>query len=127
MAIWTYRCYEDGKGTSNLWQRWYDATPGFQGKHDAVFGIIEQQPVWDDPGYTKVIGGVVVEVRMRGSPKWRVWGYYGEARREFVVTQVAWHKDKKYGPDKDPIATTKVRKKQVEQGMANAPVCRRPS
>lgn len=126
MVLWTYRCYDDGKGPPNLWQRWYDEHPKFQGTHDTIFRMIEQQPAWTNEIYTKSFNGVV-EVRLNGSPKWRVWGYYGKAQREFVVTVVAWHKDKKYGPDKNPVSTTLIRKQEVEGGSADAPVCKRPS
>lgn len=124
MALWTFKCYVDGT-QPNLWQAWYDAHPEVQGSHDSIFGIIEQQPQWTNDKYTKKLSNGVIEVRLNGSPKWRIFGHYGDGRREFVVTAIGWHKGKQYKPQ-GVVGLAAIRRGEIESGTANAAACRRP-
>lgn len=126
MAVWTFRCYDDGEGPPNLWQRWYDAHPEVQGKHDAILRIIEQQPTWTNEHYTDNMPGDIVEIRIKGRVQWRIFGHYGQQRQEFVVTAIGWHKGKQYNP-KRVVAQAATLKLEIEAGRANAPPCQRPS
>ena len=126
MAIWTFRCYDDGQGPPNLWERWYNAHPEIQGTHDAKLRILEQQPIWNDPHYTDNMPGDVVEIRIKGRVQWRIFGHYGQKRYEFVVTAIGWHKGRQYNP-RGVVATAGLLKLKIESGKSNAPICKRPS
>ena len=125
MVLWTFRCYDDG-GVPNLWQRWYTAEPDYNGTHDSVFRILETQLQWTNTIYTVVLPGGILEVRLSGARQWRVLGYYGSARREFVVTAIGYHKGKVYTP-KDLLKQAVSRRVELENGTRNAPICERPS
>lgn len=128
MAVWTFRCYDDGHEPPNLWQRWYDDHPEVHGKHDAILRIIENQPVWNNEHYTDNMPGDVVEIRVPTKQlQWRIFGHYHNAgRQQFVVTTIGWHKGKQYKP-RGVVGTAALRKIEVESGAANAPICQRPS
>src|SRR5215510_3229512 len=97
--MWTYRCYNDGS-LPNIWKSWYDNTPDVQGSHDSVFDALEQIRNWKPP-YTKILNHkreAIVEVRLSGAVEWRVFGYYGPTRMEFIVLGVGHHKQRVYYP-----------------------------
>lgn len=124
MALWTYRCYDDG-GAPNLWTRWYDQHPEMQGSHDSVFRMLEAQPQWNNTVYTKTLPGKVIEVRLSGPIQWRVMGHYGNAQREFVVTDIGYHKGARDTP-KGLKGNAALHRKLIKAGAANAHVCNRP-
>lgn len=123
--MWTYRCYDDGK-KPNLWQRWYDANPDYQGRHDAVFDTLESLPYWKEP-YSKYLNNDerIIEVRLTGKVKHRILGFYGTKKQEFIVVATCNHKGKVYDPPDAPARAVK-RKKEIERGERNAIVCTRP-
>lgn len=126
MALWSFRCYDDG-GDPNLWQRWYDQHPEAQGRHDAVLRIIENQPVWNNEDYTDNMPGDVVEIRVTGKVQWRVFGHYSKGERHvFVVNETGWHKGKQYKP-RSVVKSSELRRIELEEGEANAVLCKRPS
>jgi len=125
--MWSYRCYDDGQ-TTNLWQRWYDATPAAQGSHTSVFDILEQRVVWKDP-WTKIFDkpNAILEVRLSGADnvEWRILGFYGSIRQEFVVVAVCNHKGRVYDPPSIRKTAIK-RKKEILQTPVKAISCVRP-
>lgn len=121
--MWTYRCYDDGK-QPNLWRRWYDSNPDYQGTHDSIFDILEQQQQWKMP-WTRPLGDGLIEVRLHGKVQYRILGYYGDARKEFIVVGTCSHKGNVYTP-KDAIKVAKKAMNDIKGGRANAIQCSRP-
>jgi|SRR3982751_1801221 hypothetical protein len=127
ISMWTYRCYDDGEAT-NLWRRWYDDHPDFRGSHDAIFRILEQRPQWGPP-HTKFFNKKerIIEVRLTGSPKHRILGFYPRnVRMGFTVLATCSHKQKVYVPPDIRKIVVK-RMKEVLANAAKAPPCDRPS
>ncbi|GEC14649.1 hypothetical protein [Nitrobacter winogradskyi] len=126
--MWTYRCYDDG-GSLNLWQRWYDATTTAQGSHSSVFDNLEGRDVWKKP-YSDILDkkNKIIEIRLTDAAKieWRVLGFYGTARREFIVVAICNHKQKVYDPA-DVKKTAVKRKKEIEANPKKALACVRPT
>lgn len=125
MVLWTYKCYDDG-GELNLWQRWYIQNPTYQGSHDGIFDIIEQQTAWTNTIYTKPLGNDLIEVRLSGPRQWRIFGFYGSKRREFVIVATGFHKDQVYEP-KDIKKTAVKIIKAIKSGNMEAKDCERPN
>lgn len=123
MVIWTYRCYDDGN-KPNLWQRWYDSNPNYQGKHDSVFRIIEHHDQWREP-YTKILKDGLVEVRITGDVQWRIFGFFSKTRREFIVVSTGYHKGQIYDP-RNIIKKSIVIKNDIKSGIKKAISCGRP-
>ena len=124
--MWTYRCYDDGS-SPNLWSNWYYNTPDVMGSHDSVFSALEQMTNWRPP-YTKIISHkreAIVEVRLSGAVEWRVFGFYGPTRMEFVALGVGYHKQRVYYPA-DILNTVVRRKKETELDITRAISCARP-
>lgn len=125
--MWTYRCYDDG-GSVNLWQRWYNETVAAQGSHTVVFDQLEQRLDWRKP-WTDILDkkNKIIEVRLSDAAniEWRILGFYGEARQEFIVLLVCNHKQRVYDP-KDAKKTAVKRKKIIEADQQKAPSCDRP-
>lgn len=125
--MWSYRCYDDGQATT-LWQRWYDATPAAQGSHTSVFDILEQQVQWRPP-WTKLVGKkkAIVEVRLSGADRieWRVLGFYGSQRQEFVIVAICNHKGRVYDPP-DILDTAIKRRNEILKDPTKAISCVRP-
>jgi transcriptional regulator with XRE-family HTH domain len=90
--MWTYRCYDDGR-KPNLWQRWYDSSPDFQGSHDSIFEMLESRVNWGPP-HAKFLDSEnrIIEVRLTGKVKHRILGFYGDTRGEFIVLGTCFHK-----------------------------------
>jgi hypothetical protein len=124
MANWTYRCYVDGK-SPNLWRRWYDAHPDCQGSHDAVFRILDTLVSWREPQAKKLSTGVI-EVRLTGTLEWRIFGFYGERQKEFVVVSVASKKGVVYTPKK-ALKNAKALMKLCRSNPGKAISCECPS
>lgn len=125
MGLWSYRCYDDGR-TPQLWQRWYDENPEFRGTHDAVFDQIEQMTLWEEPHVKLLLKTErIFEVRLNGKVRHRILGFYGEARREFVIVATCYHKQSNYYPPGIRDTAAK-RKKQIEAQTREAPSCVRP-
>lgn len=123
--MWTYRCYDDGKGDCP-WRRWYDANPAYQGSHDAIFDLIETQEVWNYPAVDILDkNNRIIEVRLRGKVKHRILGFYSGRSCEFVIVGFCYHKQQVYHP-KDIKNTAVKRKKAIEQDPTNARPCQRP-
>jgi hypothetical protein len=125
--MWKYRCYDDGDGSVDLWKRWYDATLDVQGSHDSVFDGLETMVTWREP-WTKFFDkeARIIEVRLSGDVEWRVFGFYGGARQEFVVLGLGYHKGKVYTPR--GIKTTLInRKREIEVDPRKAVPCARPT
>lgn len=125
MVLWSFKCYVDGQDP-NLWQRWYDDNIEYQGTHDAIFEIIEQQTAWTNTTYTKTLGDDLIEVRLNGPVKWRIFGFFGEKRREFVVVATGNHKQNVYVP-KDVKKTAVKIIKAIKAGTGKTKDCERPS
>ncbi len=125
--MWAYRCYDDGEAT-NLWQRWYDATPPAQGSHTRVFEVLEQLDQWKAP-YAKVLdkNNDIIEIRLSGSNRieYRVLGFYGTTRREFIVVATCSKKQNVYSP-KGILKTAIKRKKEILADPRKASSCVRP-
>lgn len=109
-----------------MWQRWFDGTPDAQGSHTAIFDGLEQRLQWQEP-WSKVLdkNNKIIEVRITGPIQWRVLGFYGDKRNEFVVVAVCNHKGKIYSPP-DIKKTAVKRKKEIEKDPGKAPSCVRP-
>jgi len=124
--MWTYRCYNDG-GQPNLWQRWYDLHPDYQGSHDAIFGMLETRLNWGPPHADFLDkDNRIVEVRLTGKVKYRILGFYSEtARKEFVVLGTCNHKQNVYDPPgiKETVVT---RKSEIQRDQGKAIACVRP-
>ena len=103
-----------------------DTTPAYQGTHDSVFGMLEQQNQWTRTVWTKRFEDGIVEVRLNGKVKWRVLGYYGDVQREFVVVLICNHKGKVYVP-KGALRTAAARMNAIKAGREKAVSCVRPS
>ena len=73
--MWTYRCY-DNERPINLWQKWYDDNPDFQGSHDAIFRLLEQRETWGGLTCVDFLDKKerVIEVRLTGKVKHRILG-----------------------------------------------------
>lgn len=125
MVLWTYKCYDDGH-MPNLWQRWYGENTAYQGTHDGVFDIIEQQEAWINPYYTKALGSDLVEVRLSGTVQWRIFGFYGAKRRQFVVVTTGNHKENVYDP-RDVKKTAIKIINAIKSGTKEAKDCERPT
>ena len=125
MELYTYQCYDDGCQV-NLWQRWYNENADFQGTHDSIFGILEQQQQWAKP-HTKMIknGGGLIEVCLNGQIQWRIFGYWGSSRRrQFIVVAVGNHKQKVYSP-KGILKTAQKRMNDIKSGKKGTVDCER--
>ena len=123
MAYWTFKCYDDGKPT-NLWQRWYDENVAAQGAHDATLDILLQQEVWR--GINTKAFDEIVEIKFKGAGiQHRIFGFYGSARQQFIITGTGYHKDKVYYP-KEILKTCVKRRREVERDPEKAKVCTRP-
>jgi hypothetical protein len=124
--MWTYCCYDDGK-EPDLWRRWYDDNPDFQGTHDSIFEMLEDRVNWG-PKQVEYLDAEnrILEVRLNGKVKHRILGCYGwDVRQEFIVLGTCYHKQKVYHPH--GIKDTVVRRKQeVERDLGRAPICVRP-
>ena len=125
MVLWKFKCYDDGQ-SPNLWQRWYKSNIDYQGSHDAIFEIIEQQQSWTNPYYTKAMGDDLIEVRLNGAVQWRIFGFYGDKRREFVVVAIGYHKQNVYYP-KAIKETAKKIIGAIKSGIKKANDCERPN
>lgn len=123
--MWTYRCYNDSSAP-NLWRNWYDNNPDYQGSHDSVFGMLEQQDQWREP-HAKILdkNNGIIEVRLTGIVRHRVLGFYGSVRREFIVVATCHHKGEVYTP-KNIRKTAAERRKRIEADIGEAPSCERP-
>jgi hypothetical protein len=123
--MWTYRCFDDGR-QPNLWQRWYEENPGFQGSHDSVFEMLESRQVWGRPHADFLDKeNRIVEVRLTGNPKHRILGFYGEMRGEFIILGTCIHKQRVYTPH--GIRETVVdRKIEIQNNQGRAIGCVRP-
>jgi hypothetical protein len=123
--MWKYRYYDDG-GQPNLWQRWYDLNPDFQGSHDSIFEMLESRLNWGPP-HTEFLDreNRIVEVRLTGKVKHRILGFYGETRGEFVVVGTCIHKQDVYTPHgiRDTVVD---RKNEIEKNQGKAIACVRP-
>ena len=123
--MWKYRCYDDG-GQPNLWQRWYDANPGFQGSHDLIFEMLESRLKWGPP-HTEFLDtdNRIVEVRLTGKVKHRILGFYGDTRGEFIVLGTCIHKQHIYTPHgiRDTVVD---RKNEIQKNRGRAISCVRP-
>ena len=124
MALWTYKCYVDGS-QPNLWRRWYDAHPEVRGKHDSVFGMLEQQVFWVKP-HVKMLKNHdgLLEVILNGRVQWRIFGFQG-AGKEFVVVGTGNHKANVYDP-KGILTTARGIMKDIKAGSKGAISCERP-
>jgi hypothetical protein len=123
--MWTYRCYDDG-GTPNLWQRWYDSNPDFQGSHDSIFEMLEGRVNWGPP-HTEFLDteNRIIEIRLTGKVKHRILGFYGDTRSEFIVLGTCFHKQKVYSPA--GIRQTVIdRKNEIKRNQGRAITCARP-
>jgi hypothetical protein len=124
--MWKYRCYDDGR-QPNLWQRWYDSNPNFQGSHDAVFEILESRMNWGPPHADYLDkGNRIVEIRLTGKVKHRILGFYGNARGEFIVLAACFHKQSVYTPH-NIKETVIARKIEIQKNPRKAIACDRPS
>jgi hypothetical protein len=123
--MWTYRCYNDG-GEPNLWQRWYEANPDYQGTHDSIFEMLESRVNWGPP-HAEFLDteNRIIEVRLTGKVKYRILGFYGEVRGEFVVLGTCFHKQNVYTPPsiRDTVV---VRKNEIQSNQGRAVACVRP-
>jgi Phage derived protein Gp49-like (DUF891) len=126
MEIYTYGCY-DNADDINLWHRWYRDNPNYQGTHDSIFGILEQQPFWAPP-HTKSLknGNGLIEICLNGNVQWRIFGFWGTVRKQFIVVAIGYHKGRVYFP-KDVIKTAKKRMKQIQADNRGAKNCERPT
>lgn len=123
--MWTYRCYDDGR-QPNLWQRWYDANPDFQGTHDAIFETLESRLNWGPPHADYLDSNYrIVEVRLTGKVKHRILGFYGNVRGEFVVLGTCFHKQNVYHPPGIKV-TVIDRKNEIQNNQGKAIACVRP-
>lgn len=129
MANWTYRCYDDGK-EPNLWQRWYESRPLVQGAHDNAFETLESEPIWKGGHIRKLVNANGVhEVKFKGNDKreWRVFGFFdNRIRQQFIVVEIGYHKKQNYTP-RGVIKKAINRKKEIENGDAEAIRCERPA
>jgi hypothetical protein len=125
MAMWVYRCYNDGN-SPHLWKGWYDGHAAYRGTHDAIFDILEQQVAWKEP-WAKFFDkpNRIIEVRLTGDVKYRILGFYGQARMEFIVLGICSHKQRVYDPP-DIRKTAVRRKSEIEKNPAKALRCVRP-
>ena len=125
--MWTYKCYVTND-SPNLWAKWYEQNPSEQGRHDAVFEALEQIAPWREP-YAKALKGShlagIIEVRLRGTRQWRIFGFYGEQRQEFILVAIGYHKGSVYSP-KDALETAKRRMEEIRRDGSNAKECNRP-
>jgi hypothetical protein len=96
--MWKYRCYNDGRHP-NLWRRWYDSNPKFQGSHDSIFEMLESRQNWGPP-HAEFLDkeNRIVEVRLTGKVKHRILGFYSDVRGEFIVLGPCIHKQGVYTP-----------------------------
>lgn len=125
MDLYTYRCYVEGQ-EPNLWQRWYSQNPAFQGTHDSIFEILEQQDQWGQP-YTKKLKNCdgLIEVCLNGNIQWRIFGFWGSKRKEFIVVAVGNHKQNVYTP-RNILKTAKSIMNKIRAGNLGAKTCERP-
>jgi hypothetical protein len=126
IAMWVYRCYVDGQ-QPNLWRRWYDAHPDYQGSHDSIFNALEQRLEWKEP-WTKFFDkkNRILEVRLNGNVKYRILGYCSSSvRMEFIVIAICSHKQQVYDPP-DIRKTAVKRKAEIESDPERAVTCVRP-
>jgi hypothetical protein len=123
--MWTYRCYDDG-GAPNLWQRWYDSSPDFQGSHDSIFEMLESRVNWGPP-HTEFLDteNRIIEVRLTGKVKHRILGFYGDTHGEFIVLGTCFHKQSVYSPP-DIKQTVIDRKNEIQRNQGRAIACARP-
>jgi hypothetical protein len=123
--MWKYRCYDDGR-RPNLWQRWYDSSPDFQGSHDSIFEMLESRNTWGPPHADFLDKeNRIVEVRLTGKVKHRILGFYGEARGEFIVLGTCAHKQTVYTP-RNIRETVVSRKTEIQKNPGRAHACVRP-
>lgn len=126
MEDWTYRCYVDGN-EPNLWHRWYKDTPVAQGKHDAVFDILEQRTPaeWRRPLIGKIAGAdKILEIVLKMNPQYRIFGYFSK-QYEFTVVHIGSHKGTVYTP-KNVIESANKRRKNILSGIEESKPCVRP-
>ena len=127
---WTYQCYVTSD-VPNLWEAWYDAHPRAQGRHDAAFDILDELDAWNEArGIVDKLEGKdkdgIIEVRFKvDNVQWRIFGFYGKARREFIVVHVGNHKGNTYTPKK-VLDTAASRMKEVNADASRAKKCDRP-
>lgn len=68
----------------------------------------------------------ILEVRLTNNVQHRIFGCYGKGEKQiFVVLGMGVHKGQVYSP-KSILDTVGKRKKEVENGKAEAPFCIRP-
>ncbi|MER9248921.1 hypothetical protein [Mesorhizobium sp. M0590] len=76
--------------------------------------------------YSKVLEDGLVEVRLNGLVKWRIFGFFDRTvRREFVVVAIGNHKQNVYTP-KGVLSSAYYLKKEIEAGREKADRCERP-
>src|SRR5690348_8991488 len=116
--MWTFFCYDNGDEV-NLWQAWYDgASAAVQAAHDYALDFLEvrENHEWHNtPHFGELVPNKgIYEIRIPGSVKWRVAGYFTPGR-QFTVVLVCNHKQQVYSP-RDAKKTCVKRKNGIESG-----------
>jgi len=71
------------------------------------------------------LGKDLIEVRLSGRVMWRILGFYGSERRQFVVVGACNHKGKVYEP-KEALNTARRMIKEIKAGKKVTVPCERP-
>jgi hypothetical protein len=111
------------------WQDWYDneTEDRDQARHDEVFETLEQRPIWRGLGFYEPLadGDGLIEIKIKASKQWRIFGYTGPERHQFTITMICHHKQKIYNPP-DAIETGKKRMKDIDNSKIARIACERP-
>ena len=125
--MWTFYCHDDGKNP-DLWARWYanDASERDRAAHDQTFDILEKQVIWKEP-QVKTLSGGLCEIRISGSVKWRLLGFYYPKgiRRVFTLLMFCYHKQRRYSPP-DALNMARSRMKALMANKARVHRSARP-
>jgi len=126
--MWAYRCYVTSE-RPNLWAAWYaEQSDEVRAKHDSTFSFLEARVEWGKPHYHPLKGKIRLgEVTLKGKVAWRIFGFRRttDGVREFVVTDIGYHKDKVYSPH-GLIARAQRRAEEIENDLSKSKPCERP-
>jgi hypothetical protein len=110
--MWRYWWYADPKGP-DPWRAWYDAqNASVQGRHDAVFRMLEARVNWTPP-HAKKIGDDLDEIILKTNVQHRLLGFYWphSIRMAFTFLLPCTHKGRVY----DPKDAFEIAERQIEE------------
>lgn len=117
--MWKFYCYDDGRNP-DLWASWYagDADERDRAQHDQVFDVLVGTERWIDPP-VKSLGGGLLEIKIRGTLQWRIFGFYypSQQRKVFTLLLFCYHKQNRYYPRQNCIAIARQRLKAIKKGF----------